>query len=149
MLCGCSGCSTDLGDVCTTRSTELGCASTDLGVLVQSSGCWYLSRVCVYQAEACISYRVSLQSPCYGISLCPCYAMSGTDTAHGAIPLCPCYAIAGTDIGLHALVLRARCAMSSADVAYGAIGRLVERAMRVCPPPPPSYALDRQCPVLR
>eukprot|EP00961_Rhodomonas_salina_P000501 6849-Rhodomonas_salina.13 len=55
-----------------------------------------------------------------GIVLRTCYAMSGTDLAHGGIVLYSCYAMSGTDLAHGGIVLRLRYAMFGADIGNAA-----------------------------
>eukprot|EP00961_Rhodomonas_salina_P186947 2524126-Rhodomonas_salina.1 len=48
-------------------------------------------------------------TPRFTIGLRPCYAISGTDLAHGAIGLRACYAVSGTEISGTELVYGAVC----------------------------------------
>eukprot|EP00961_Rhodomonas_salina_P301686 3940568-Rhodomonas_salina.1 len=59
-----------------------------------------------------------------GITLRPtvlraCYAMSSTDIRYAALRL---LRAASADLGAYAITLRAHCAMSGTDLAYGDVG---------------------------
>eukprot|EP00961_Rhodomonas_salina_P028302 382159-Rhodomonas_salina.1 len=56
----------------------------------------------------------------YAISLCVCYAMSGTDVAYGVIGLRTCCVVPGTNAAYGATSLHRCSAMSGTDVGYGA-----------------------------
>eukprot|EP00961_Rhodomonas_salina_P183139 2472361-Rhodomonas_salina.1 len=86
-----------------------------------------LTAVCSYQARRisrrCSRPRRPITRATSGRSatcLRACYALSGTDLAHGATCLRACYALSGTDLACTCIGLRACYALSGTDLAYAA-----------------------------
>eukprot|EP00961_Rhodomonas_salina_P063662 855779-Rhodomonas_salina.4 len=60
--------------------------------------------------------RVVFGAASTGSFLRPCYAVPGTDVAHGAICLRSCFVVCGTDVAYGAISAHAMC---GTDIVYG------------------------------